>query len=241
MNAPANFPLSSRIDGIDWTAARTALLDRGFATLGPLLSRAECEGLQAGFDDEAGFRSHIHMARHGFGMGEYKYYSYPLPNLIGDLRAGLYEQLVPAAETWAERLGVEASYPANHADYAALCHANGQVRPTPLVLRYKAGDYNRLHQDLYGDIYFPFQVAVLLSEPGRDFEGGEFVLVENTPRMQSRTSVIPLRQGEAVVFAVNERPRLGSRGYHRATLRHGVSDILSGHRATLGIIFHDAR
>ena len=181
------------------------------------------------------------MARHGFGKGEYRYFRYPLPALIGGLRSALYAKLVPLANAWNERMGEGIRYPATQEGYLGLCHAAGQVRPTPLLLQYGAGDFNALHQDLYGDLVFPVQVAVLLSEPGRDFTGGEFVLTEQRPRMQSRAEVVPLRQGDAVAFAVHNRPVKGSKGYYRVNLRHGVSRIRSGRRHTLGIIFHDAK
>jgi len=180
------------------------------------------------------------MARHGFGKGEYRYFRYPLQDRLAELRATLYRRLAPIANRWNERMEIEGRYPAEHADYLAECHAAGQLRPTPLLLRYGPGDYNCLHQDLYGELVFPLQVAILLSEPGRDFEGGEFVLTEQRPRMQSRAEVVPLKLGDGVVFAVNQRPVSGSRGNYRVAMRHGVSRIRSGQRHTLGVIFHDA-
>ena len=206
-----------------------------------LLSPEECATIAALYADENHFRSHVVMARHGFGKGEYRYFSYPLPGLIGELRTALYAQLAPVANAWNERMGDLARYPAAHRDYLQLCHEAGQERPTPLLLQYVAGDFNCLHQDLYGDLAFPIQVAILLSEPGRDFTGGEFVLTEQRPRMQSRVEVVPLRQGDAVAFAVHNRPVAGSRGNYRVNLRHGVSRIRSGRRHTLGVIFHDAK
>jgi hypothetical protein len=181
------------------------------------------------------------MARHGFGSGEYKYFAYPLPPTVADLRSALYRALAAIANRWNERLGVETRYPADHAEYLERCHAAGQTRPTPLLLQYGPGDYNCLHQDLYGDLVFPLQVAVLLSAPGSDFSGGEFVLTEQRPRMQSRAEVVPLGQGEGVVFPVHHRPVAGTRGTYRVTMRHGVSRLRSGRRYTLGVIFHDAR
>jgi len=180
------------------------------------------------------------MARHGFGRGEYKYFSYPLPRLLCELRTAVYPHLVPVANRWNEAMGIEVHYPCKHADFVARCHDAGQIQPTPLLLQYGAGDYNCLHQDLYGDLVFPLQVAILLSEPGEDFTGGEFVLIEQRPRMQSRAEVVPLRQGDAVAFAVNHRPAQGVRGSYRVKLRHGVSRVRSGMRHTVGIIFHDA-
>jgi hypothetical protein len=227
-------------DDHDW-AALTANLDaRGWAILPSLLDPATCAAISAGYDDPARFRSQIVMARHGFGRGEYRYYRYPLPDPIAGLRTALYPPLVGIANRWHERLGIPTRFPAEHADFLARCHDAGQARPTPLLLRYGPGDYNCLHQDLYGEHVFPLQVAVLLSRPGEDFAGGEFVLTEQRPRMQSRVEVVPLEQGDAVVFAVNHRPVAGSRGDYRVAMRHGVSTLRSGRRHTLGIIFHDA-
>jgi hypothetical protein len=213
---------------------------QGCAVLEKLLSAEECRAFAALYPEERRFRSTVHMARHGFGKGEYRYFRYPLPDRLAELRAALYRRLAPIANRWNERMGIARRYPAEHGDYLAECHAAGQTRPTPLLLRYGPGDYNCLHQDLYGDLVFPLQVAILLSEPGTDFEGGEFVLTEQRPRMQSRAEVVPLRQGDGAAFAVNQRPMSGSRGDYRVTMRHGVSRIRSGQRHTLGIIFHDA-
>ena len=231
--------IPARIAALPWSSLAADLDARGCATTGPLLSAEECAGLAASYDDEAGFRSRIVMARHGFGMGEYKYFAYPLPVSVATLRAALYPPLAAVANRWAAALGT-AGYPADHAAFLRQCHDAGQCRPTPLLLRYGPGDYNCLHQDLYGALHFPLQVAILLSDPEREFSGGAFVLTEQRPRMQSRAEVVPLRQGEGVVFAVNQRPVQGGRGVYRVTMRHGVSRLLSGRRHTLGIIFHDA-
>jgi hypothetical protein len=230
-----------RIAGYNWTALGEELTANGCAVLDRLLSPAQCEAIAASYDDESRFRSHIVMARHGFGRGEYRYYKYPLPDLIQSLRTALYPRLAIVANHWNSSLGLAESFPIAHADYLRLCHNAGQTRPTPLLLQYVAGDYNCLHQDLYGDLAFPIQVAILLSEPGRDFTGGEFVLTEQRPRMQSRAEVVRLKQGDAVAFAVHNRPVQGSKGHYRVNLRHGVSRIRSGQRHTLGIIFHDAK
>ena len=205
-----------------------------------MLAPEECRAIAARYGDDAPWRKTIVMARHGFGRGEYKYFRYPLPDRVAALREGLYPRLAPIANRWNERMGLAPRFPATHAEFLARCHAAGQTRPTPLLLRYGAGDYNCLHQDVYGEHVFPLQVAVLLSQPGRDFTGGEFVLTEQRPRMQSRVEVVPLSQGDAVVFAVRGRPVAGSRGDYRVALRHGVSRIRSGERFTLGVIFHDA-
>ena len=206
-----------------------------------LLAPDECHGLAALYADDAHFRSRIVMGRHGFGRGEYKYFSYPLPQLIAELRPNLYERLSGIANRWNQAMGIDISYPKSHAAFLKRCHDAGQGKPTPLLLQYQEGDYNCLHQDLYGEHVFPLQVAILLSEPGRDFEGGEFVLTEQRPRMQSRAEVVPLRQGDGVAFAVHHRPVAGTRGTYRVNLRHGVSRIRSGRRHTLGVIFHDAK
>jgi len=223
-----------------WEEVESSLDGRGFAVMRQLLTPEQCAAVSAMYPDEARFRSHIHMARHGFGRGEYKYFAHPLPNLISNLRGQLYPPLAEIANRWHDALGIDVRFPAEHAAFLDRCHAAGQTRPTPLLLQYTTGDYNCLHQDLYGEHVFPLQVAVLLAEPGRDFTGGEFVLTEQRPRMQSRASVVPLRQGDGVVFAVHHRPVRGTRGTYRVNLRHGVSEILSGHRHTLGIVFHDA-
>ncbi|MBS0267897.1 MAG: 2OG-Fe(II) oxygenase [Proteobacteria bacterium] len=225
---------------VDWPRVEQELDTQGFALMPELLPRETCEAIAALYDKDTGFRSRIVMARHGFGKGEYKYFSYPLPPLVGELRTALYPDLARIANRWNMEMGIDIQYPKAHADFLERCHAAGQTRPTPLLLKYEAGDYNCLHQDLYGDHVFPLQVAILLSEPGRDFDGGEFVLTEQRPRMQSRAAVVPLKQGDAVVFAVHHRPVRGSRGTYRVNLRHGVSEIRDGRRHTLGIIFHDA-
>jgi hypothetical protein len=232
--------ISARVATIDWNAVRTGLDAQGWAILPGLLTGTECDATAALYAPTDSFRSHVVMARHGFGKGEYRYFAYPLPPLIQDLRGSLYPRLAPIANRWHERMGIDTRFPGDHAAFVARCHDAGQKRPTPLLLRYGAGDYNCLHQDLYGAHVFPLQVAILLSEPGEDFTGGEFVLTEQRPRMQSRAEVVPLTKGDAVIFAVNIRPRSGTRGDHRAVLRHGVSTLRSGHRHTLGVIFHDA-
>ncbi len=216
-------------------------LDRdGWAVLPKLLAPEECRALAALYDREDGFRSKVVMARHGFGRGEYKYFSYPLPSRAQTLRAELYPALAPIANRWHDAMKIATRFPAEHDVFLKRCHDAGQTRPTPLLLRYGPGDYNCLHQDLYGAHVFPLQVAILLSRPGEDFAGGELVLTEQRPRMQSRATVVPLSQGDGVVFAVNQRPVQGTRGAYRVTMRHGVSALRAGHRHTLGIIFHDA-
>ncbi|KTE28761.1 MULTISPECIES: 2OG-Fe(II) oxygenase [unclassified Sphingopyxis] len=232
--------LAARIAAIDWSAAAAALDARGWAVLPGLLGADECEALAARYDAEAGFRSRVTMARHGFGRGEYRYFAYPLPGPVEALRRALYPRLVRQANRWHARMGIDARFPDEHAEFLARCHAAAQSRPTPLLLDYGPGDYNCLHQDLYGEHVFPLQVAVLLSAPGTDFTGGEFVLTEQRPRMQSRAAVVPLGKGDAVVFAVNARPVKGSRGDYRVTMRHGVSEVRTGQRRVLGLIFHDA-
>ncbi|MBU1376650.1 MAG: 2OG-Fe(II) oxygenase [Alphaproteobacteria bacterium] len=227
------------LQDIDWTATERELNTHGCAHVPGLLSRAECEAMAARYDGD-GFRSTVTMARHGFGRGEYRYFDYPLPDPVVELRTALYPPLARIANRWNTALGEAARYPADHGDYLARCHAAGQARPTPLLLRYGPDDYNCLHQDLYGEHVFPLQVAILLSEPGRDFEGGEFVLTEQRPRMQSRAEVVPLRQGDAAIFPVHHRPVTGGRGVYRMNLRHGVSRLRAGRRHTLGLIFHDA-
>ena len=232
--------IGARVDALDWPGIAADLDARGSALLPGLLERGECEALAALYDDDTPFRSRVVMANHGYGRGEYKYFRYPLPQAVQVLRSAFYPHLAPVANRWNEAMQREVAYPPRHADFLARCHDAGQPRPTPLLLRYFAGDYNCLHQDLYGEHVFPLQVAVLLSQPGRDFEGGEFVLTEQRPRMQSRAEVVPLRQGDAVVFAVHQRPVAGTRGTYRVSLRHGVSRLRSGRRHSLGVIFHDA-
>ena len=233
--------IASRVDAIDWDQAARDLDAQGCAVLKGLLSPEECRALVALYPDDSHFRSRIVMGRHGFGRGEYKYFAYPLPPVIAGLRPALYARLRDVANRWNEAMGIEIRYPGDHDAFLKRCHAAGQSRPTPLLLQYEAGDYNCLHQDLYGEHVFPLQVAILLSEPGRDFSGGEFVLTEQRPRMQSRPEVVPLAQGDAVAFAVHVRPVQGTRGTYRVNLRHGVSRIRSGHRHTVGVIFHDAK
>lgn len=233
-------PLARRVDAIDWFDVEEELNGYGCAMLRNLLSAQECDAMSALYPHEALYRSRVVMARHGFGRGEYKYFAYPLPPLIAQLRTELYPRLAPIANRWNEVMNIDVRYPAAHGQFIARCHAAGQVRPTPLMLQYTTDDYNCLHQDLYGEHVFPLQVAILLSEPGEDFTGGEFVMTEQRPRMQSRTEVVPLSKGDAVVFAVHHRPVQGTRGVYRVNLRHGVSRLRSGHRHTLGVIFHDA-
>lgn len=230
----------TRIAAIDWDRAAADLDRDGWTVLPGLLSDGECDAVAALYGPSDAFRSQVVMARHGFGQGEYRYFAYPLPPLVQDLRTALYPRLTPIANRWHERMGSDVRFPADHQAFLDRCHAAGQRRPTPLLLEYQAGDYNCLHQDLYGEHVFPLQVAVLLSAPGTDFTGGEFVLTEQRPRMQSRPSVVPLGKGDAVLFAVNSRPHKGTRGDYRVTMRHGVSRLRSGKRHTLGIIFHDA-
>ena len=230
-----------RMAAIDWTDVAAALDERGWAILPALLGEGECDDVAAQYGEDERFRSHILMARHGFGRGEYKYFGYPLPPLVGTLRTGLYARLAPIANRWHERMGLPVRFPAGHAAFLARCHTAEQRRPTPLLLRYGPGDYNNLHQDLYGEHVFPLQVAILLSRPGTDFEGGEFVMTQGDAHEQ-RADVVPLAQGDAVVFGVHRRPVPGRRGGMRQlAMRHGVSRVLHGHRHVAGIIFHDAR
>jgi uncharacterized protein len=229
------------IETIDWNQVAQDLDAQGSAVIEQLLSADECREIASLYPEDDAFRSKVVMGRHGFGRGEYKYFSYPLPDLIAGLRTAVYRRLVPIANRWNTAMGIDVRYPEQHADFIERCHQAGQVRPTPLLLQYGAGDYNCLHQDLYGEHVFPLQLAILLSEPGKDFTGGEFVMTEQRPRMQSRPMVVPLRQGDGVVFAVHNRPVQGTRGFYRVNLRHGVSRIRSGHRHTVGIIFHDAQ
>jgi uncharacterized protein len=230
----------ARVAAYDWQVLAGELDNYGCAVLPKLLSPEECRAIAGLYSDESHFRSHIHMARHGFGKGEYRYFKYPLPDLIATLRTALYPRLAGVANEWNGRMGINERYPGDHASFLKQCHDAGQTRPTPLLLQYVPGDFNCLHQDLYGDLAFPIQVAILLSQPGADFTGGEFVLTEQRPRMQSRAEVVPLRQGDAVAFAVHNRPVQGSKGNYRVNLRHGVSRVRSGMRHTVGIIFHDA-
>jgi hypothetical protein len=234
-------PDTDRVAPLDWRRIAGDLSEQGAAVIEKLLTPAECRETAALYSREEHFRSHVVMGRHGFGRGEYRYFKYPLPGLIDRLRAALYPRLAPIANEWNDRMGIATRYPARHEEFLDLCHRAGQVRPTPLLLQYGPGDYNCLHQDLYGELAFPLQVAILLSEPHEDFTGGEFVLTEQRPRMQTRAEVVPLRQGDAVAFAVHHRPVGGTRGTYRVNLRHGVSRLRSGQRHTLGIIFHDAR
>jgi hypothetical protein len=229
-----------RVAALDWARIGEELDAQGSAVIEQLLAPAECKAMARLYPLEATFRSRVVMAQHGFGRGEYKYFGYPLPPLVAGLRASLYPSLAAIADRWNAAMGIDVRFPPEHAQFITRCHAAGQTRPTPLLLQYAAGDYNCLHQDLYGEHVFPLQVAILLSAPGEDFTGGEFVLTEQRPRMQSRPEVVPLRQGDAVVFAVHHRPVQGTRGVYRVNLRHGVSRLRSGHRHTLGIIFHDA-
>ncbi|MGA7942129.1 MAG: 2OG-Fe(II) oxygenase [Bradyrhizobium sp.] len=233
--------IAARVAAIDWTETTSDLDAQGCAVLKGLLTAEECRALAARYPDDGIFRSRIVMGRHGFGRGEYRYFAYPLPQLIGELRPALYSRLQPIANRWNEAMDIDIRYPQSHEAFLARCHEAGQLRPTPLLLQYGVGDYNCLHQDLYGEHVFPLQVAILLSEPRRDFDGGEFVLTEQRPRMQSRAEVVPLKQGDGVAFAVHVRPVQGTRGFYRVNMRHGVSRIRSGHRHTVGVIFHDAK
>jgi len=237
---PAVGTLAARVAALDWLAIADALDTHGCAATGKLLSAGECEALAESYTADALYRSRVVMARHGFGRGEYKYFTYPLPQTVAVLRTAFYPPLSAIANRWNEAMGVAARYPREHAGYLARCHKTGQRRPTPLLLQYGPGDYNCLHQDLYGELVFPLQVTFLLSQPGEDFTGGEFVLTEQRPRMQSRAEVVPLTRGEGVIFPVHHRPVRGTRGSYRVSMRHGVSRLRSGRRYTLGIIFHDA-
>jgi uncharacterized protein len=232
---------AARVAAIDWTKATNDLDGQGCAVLKGLLTGDECRALAALYPEDKNFRSRIVMGRHGFGRGEYKYFAYPLPQPIAELRTTLYARLQPIAIRWNETMDIDIRYPESHEAFLARCHNAGQLRPTPLLLQYGEGDYNCLHQDLYGEHVFPLQVAILLAEPRRDFEGGEFVLTEQRPRMQSRAEVVPLRQGDGVALAVHVRPVQGTRGFYRVNMRHGVSRLRSGRRHTVGLIFHDAR
>ena len=233
--------LTARIDALDWTALGASLDERGFAVTEPVLADAECRDLAALFDGD-GFRSTIDMARHRFGDGRYRYFDHPLPAPIADARAAFYRHLAPVANDWAQKLrGDEPTFPLTHEELLERCRAAGQERPTPLILRYGEGDWNALHQDLYGDVYFPFQVLTVLSRPGEDFDGGEFVLMEQRPRAQSRAHVLTPPRGAFVIFPTRQRPNAGRSGHHRVGLRHGVSTVTRGSRTALGVIFHDAR
>ena len=236
----ASADVAERVSAIDWERVSQDLDARGSAVIERLLTPTECDVLAALYPIDDLFRSRVVMARHGYGRGEYKYFSYPLPDMVADLRTALYPRLAPIANRWNAAMGIAVRYPEQHAEFITRCHAAGQLRPTPLLLQYGPDDYNCLHQDLYGEHVFPLQVAILLSEPERDFTGGEFVITEQRPRMQSRPEVVPLKQGDTVVFAVHHRPVQGTRGVYRVNLRHGVSRVRSGHRHTMGIIFHDA-
>jgi hypothetical protein len=240
MRRPPEAAAAERVAAIDWRQVATSLDEQGYATTAALLTREQCRGLALLYDRDEAFRSRVVMQRHGFGRGEYKYLRYPLPNVVEALRQAIYPHLAPIANRWAEQLGEGGRFPPELGTYLAECHQAGQGRPTPLILRYEDGDYNCLHQDLYGDLVFPMQLTVLLSAPDDDFTGGEFLLVEQRPRAQSRGEVVPLRQREAVIFPVHHRPVKGTRGPYRVTMRHGVSRLRSGRRFTLGIIFHDA-
>ena len=233
--------IDDRVEALDWADVAIHLDGHGWAMTEKMLTAEECQALAALYGDDSRFRSHVIMARHGFGRGEYKYFSYPLPDIIADLRTALYARLVPIANRWNEWMGIGVRYPDAHADFIKRCHEAGQTRPTPLLLQYGVDDYNCLHQDLYGEHAFPFQAAFLLAEPEKDFTGGEFVLTEQRPRMQSRAEVVPLRRGDGVIFAVHHRPVQGTRGIYRVNLRHGVSRLRSGRRHTAGVIFHDAK
>jgi len=231
-----------RVGRLDWSSIQDCLDANGYARSKALLSPAECASVRSLYDSpETAFRSRIDMARYNFGKGEYKYFDYPLPEIVSSLRQALYPHLAKIANAWSTSLRTDTRWPDTLGAFTDQCHAAGQLRPTPLMLRYREDDYNCLHQDLYGDVYFPLQAVCMLSDPGRDFDGGELVLVEQRPRMQSRPMVLSLAQGDIAIFPVRERPRQGTRGYHRVQMRHGVSVIRSGHRATLGVIFHDAR
>jgi hypothetical protein len=232
--------VAKRVESTDWEPVSNELDAQGSAKIERLITPAECDALAELYSNDDAFRSRVVMGRHGFGRGEYKYFRYPLPGIVAGLRTAIYPRLAPIANRWNTAMDIDVRFPEKHAEFIKRCHAAGQRRPTPLLLRYGADDYNCLHQDLYGEHAFPLQVAILLSEPARDFTGGEFVITEQRPRMQSRPEVVPLRQGDAVVFAVHHRPVQGTRGVYRVNLRHGVSRLRSGHRYAMGIIFHDA-
>jgi hypothetical protein len=233
--------VTHRVEGLDWRDLAAQLDANGNAPVERVLSADECKEITALYDEEKPFRSRVVMARHGFGRGEYKYFAYPLPSLVAELRAAFYPHLVSIANRWNEALRSDVRFPESHEAFLNRCKKAGQGRPTPLLLQYAAGDFNCLHQDLYGEHVFPLQVAVLLSKPEKDFTGGQLVLTEQRPRMQSRAEVVPLEQGDGVIFAVHHRPVQGTRGVYRVNMRHGVSRVRSGHRHTLGVIFHDAK
>jgi uncharacterized protein len=239
-SAARTMPIEARLDVIEWAKVHADLDAQGWAIAPKLLTHAEADSISGLYHQEYGFRSHIIMSRHGFGRGEYKYFSYPLPTLIQSLRAAAYSKLAPIANHWGERMRLPVRFPADHADFLERCHRAGQVRPTPLLLEYAPEDYNCLHRDLYGEHVFPIQIAILLDQPGEDFKGGEFVMTEQRPRMQSRAMVLPLKKGDAAIFAVNSRPMKGVRGDYQVKLNHGVSKLYSGKRHTVGVIFHDA-
>ena len=230
----------ARVQALDWEAVYQGLDSQGSVTIKGMLSPTECRSIAGLYTNDALFRSRVVMARHGFGRGEYQYFCYPLPDVLTNFRTAIYPHLVPIANRWNAAMGIAVRYPEHHADFIARCHKAGQVKPTPLLLQYGIDDYNCLHQDLYGEHVFPLQLAILLSRPGEDFTGGEFVMTEQRPRMQTRPMVVPLDQGDGVIFAVHHRPVQGTRGVYRVNMRHGVSRVRSGHRHTLGIIFHDA-
>lgn len=241
-SAPLDGPeLVTRISGINWVTAGEELDSFGCAIIGPILTPGECGSLAGLYDQGEHFRSRVVMSRHGFGRGEYQYFAHPLPSVISTLRTMLYPPLADIANRWNRAMGIEVTFPAEHQEFLTRCHTAGQTRPTPLLLQYSPGDFNCLHQDLYGEHVFPLQIAFLLSKPGRDFTGGEFVLTEQRPRMQSRAEVVPLTQGQGVIFPVHHRPVNGTRGVYRVNMRHGVSRLRSGKRFTTGIIFHDAK
>lgn len=239
--APTRASIEQRVDLLDWPMIDSSLNAHGCAVSGPLLTSSECVSLAASYPEDGLFRSRVVMSRHGFGRGEYKYFAYPLPDLVEGLRTALYPHLADLANRWNAAMGIDVRYPADHGSFLRRCHQAGQTKPTPLLLQYEPGDYNCLHQDLYGEHVFPLQATVLLSDPAAGFSGGEFVLTEQRPRMQSRAEVVPLRQGEVVIFPVRHRPVQGTRGIYRVNMRHGVSRIRAGRRHTLGIIFHDAK
>jgi uncharacterized protein len=240
-SGPALANVDERVAGLDWDGIAQSLDAVGYARTGPLLDGFECAGLVDSYAVNKGFRSRVIMARHGFGRGEYKYLDYPLPQVVSELRAAFYPRLAEFANRWNELMGIRTQFPRNHAEYLDRCHKSGQVKATPLLLQYEAGDYNCLHQDLYGELVFPIQITVLLAQPQEDFTGGEFVLTEQRPRMQSRAEVVRLDQGQGVIFPVRHRPVRGTRGTYRVNMRHGVSRLRSGRRHTVGVIFHDSK